>query len=341
MAEIAGMKKSITGQVLVFLLFGFLCPEGWNNPRKLYELHGTLLDQSGQPLRADNATVQLTEPYGSADLSTLANLAGGFRFKKVPAGVYILTAFIPRIARTRRTIEVGPSFADGKGKIGITLRMERRPRRPGGYQVSMEQLSVPEEARAEYQKGLQRYSARDWSEASKRFRKAVDIAPQFSAAWYQLGIIACQQSRTQEGADYFQEALRHVPDHYQALINLGSVLLTQRKVTEAVTINQRAVKARPDDAQAQVQLGYSYLMAGRLEDAEIHLKRTIALDPANYYYPQLLLAEIYNQLNDHPSMVRELKEFLRLHPDSLKAHDVTQILDRLRLQLETAAESSR
>jgi tetratricopeptide (TPR) repeat protein len=102
-------------------------------------------------------------------------------------------------------------------------------------------------------------------------------------------------------------------------------------------VNERAAKARPDDAQAQAQLGYSYLLLGRLEEAETHLKRTASLDPANYYYPQILLADIYSQRGDNASMVRELEEFLRLHPDSQKARDVTRILDRLRSQLKKTA----
>jgi len=306
----------------------------WSNERRFFELHGTLLDRSSKPFIGNNTVVQLSGPYGPAGFSTLADIKGGFRFKKVPAGMYILTAFVPQVARAKRTIEIGPSFADRKGRINMTLQMQPRPYRPGSYQVDAMQLSIPETARDEFAKGQQRFSTRDFSGAAGYFRRALDIAPQFSAAWFQLGLIACQEQRFQQAADHFREALKYSPENYMALLNLGGVLLAQRNAGEAAAVNERAVKARPDDAQAQAQLGYSYLLLGRLEEAETHLKRTVSLDPANYYYPQILLADIYSQRGDNASMVRELEEFLRLHPDSQKARDVAQILDRLRSQMK-------
>ncbi len=300
-----------------------------SDPKKFYELRGTLLD----PIGGHNVTVQLSAPYGSADLSTQADLKGKFRFKRVPAGIYVLTAFIPRAARTRRTVEVGPSFADEKGRIEIGLELQPRPRRPNRHQVTTEQLAIPDKARAEYNKGLQRISSHDSSGAAACFRRAVEAAPLFSLAWYQLGLIACQQKRMSDAEEYFRDALKGMPENYLALLNLGGVLLTQRNTEGAVAVNQQAVEVRPDDAQAQAQLGYSYLLAGRLEEAEIHLKQTVALDPANYFYPQILLAEIYRRRNDLSSMARELEEFLRLHPDSPKAGEVAPILEEIRSKM--------
>jgi tetratricopeptide (TPR) repeat protein len=105
-------------------------------------------------------------------------------------------------------------------------------------------------------------------------------------------------------------------------------------------VNERAVRLRPDDEQAHAQLGYGYLLVGRLAEAETHLKITISLDPAHYFYPQILLADIYGQRSDRAGMVRELEEFLRLHPDSQKARDVAQIVDKLRSEFKKPSISS-
>ena len=334
------MRRFFRGIVYPWILIIFSLSNCWSDQIKSFELRGVLLEGGGQPLIVGNVIVQLREPHGPTAFSTPADAKGQFRFRKVPGGIYVLTAFVPRGGRARRTIEIGPSFADGKGRISTTLQMRPRRSRAASFQISATQLFIPEQARAEYDKAQQRAAVHDWSGASQLLRKALDIAPQFSAAWQQLGLIASLEKRYQEAADAFREVLKQQPEYYLALINLGGVLLGLGNAAEANAVNERAVRLRPDDEQAHAQLGYGYLLVGRLAEAETHLKRTIALDPAHYFYPQILLADLYGQRNDTNSVVRELEEFLRLHPDSQKARDVAQIVVRLRSELKKASISS-
>lgn len=120
--------------------------------------------------------------------------------------------------------------------------------------------------------------------------------------------------------------------HFLALllVFLYPVLSEARGVEGALAVNAQAVKIRPDDAQALVQMGYSLLIADRLEEAETHFKEAVSLDPANYRYPQLMLAEIYRRRKDLAAVKREFEEFLRLHPDTPKAHEIRSALDELR-----------
>jgi len=307
---------------------------------KLFELHGSALQKDRTPFIGTHPTVSLSAPYGPLSFNTIADARGRFRIKKVPAGMYVVTAYIPRVARARRTVEITPSFADAKGRIEVSLQMESRPRSQGMYLVSAIQLSVPESARAEYEKGRLKLTINDRTRAANHFRKAVDIAPQFSAAWYQLGWLALQEKHFQDAVTHFREALKYLPDNYRALLNLGGALLMLDDAAEAAAVTERAVRARPDDAEARVQLGQSLMMIGRLDEAEEQLKKAVSLDPANYYFPQILLAEIYHRRSDYASMAGQLEEFLRLHPDYAKAREVARLLSEIRAQMRKGLAST-
>ncbi len=95
-------------------------------------------------------------------------------------------------------------------------------------------------------------------------------------------------------------------------------------------MNLRAVEMRPDDALAHSQLGRTYFSLSELDRAQRHLKQAKALDPKHFSFPQLVLAQIYELKSDSLSLMRELEEFLKFHPDSKRAPEMAQWLERTR-----------
>src|SRR5690349_20827005 len=49
------------------------------------------------------------------------DLDGTFQFKKVPQGLYKLSVVTQTGRAVQRTLEVGSTFADAKGKIAVTI----------------------------------------------------------------------------------------------------------------------------------------------------------------------------------------------------------------------------
>ena len=154
-----------------------------------------------------------------------------------------------------------------------------------------------------------------------------------------LGIIALQSGQYEEAENAFQEALKQNPAYFLALENLGGALLAHGKLEEALKVNLRAVKVRPEDPTAQAQLGHNYFALGRLDEAEKHVKEVQALEPGHFSFPQLLLAEIYVRKHDYPAVIRELEEFLKLHPDSKPASNARKALEIAHQQM--AVQSGR
>lgn len=290
----------------------------------LFEIRGTLVP-------ATQASVALHGSTTPFHASTLAGADGRFRFRNIQQGTYTLIIFVPGQGETRKTISVGPSTADRKGRIEIAVRLEESrmtPDRSGV--VSVRELAIPEKARNEYRNASRRLQSRDVAGAIAHLERAVEIAPQFAAAWNFLGTIAYQTQRYADAEKYFLRALEADSSAYEPVVNLGGVYVTIGRFDEAWKYNLNAVLRRPNDALAQSQMGMTYFGLGRYDLAEKYLLEAIRLDPAHFSHPQLTLAEIYVRRGQEARAADVLEDFLRHHPDNPARDSIRAVISKLR-----------
>jgi Tfp pilus assembly protein PilF len=295
-----------------------------------YDLTGRIDPPAAVPVFLHGAT----KPFES---STASDADGHFRFGKLPAGTYTLVISTAARGDVIRTIELSPGTVDSKGRLDVVLRidagkLESEPGRGTGATVSATVLSIPDRAAKEYEAAQRCLSRRDASEAAcapGHLHRAVEIAPQFTAAWNQLGTIAYQTGQYSDAESDFRRALDGDPEAFEPLVNLGGVLLNLARPQEALGYNQRAVVRRPNDALANSQLGLTYFQLTDSERAEKYLKIAVQLDPAHFSYPQLTLAEIDMRRGDRESALAELRDFLKRHPDAQQAAGVRQKIEEL------------
>jgi Tfp pilus assembly protein PilF len=299
-----------------------------------YHLMGTVLREDGQPFLHSRAVLFLhgaVKPYFA---KTEAAPDGKFRFKNVPADTYTLILTMPRMGEIQKTIEVGPGVADSKKRVVLTVTAGKAAAMETAQVVSANELSVPSSAKQEYSKAEECIARRDIQGAVACLKRAIEIAPQFAIAWNFLGTIAHQTGQFAQAEQYFREALRQDPGQYAPLVNLGGTLISQGKIEESLSINQRAAAAGPRDALAHAQLGISNFYLGRLDEAEMHLRRAKALDAGHFTNPQLYLLEIYVNRGQNAAAISEIEEFLRLHPDAKNASRLRKTLESLRARVE-------
>jgi len=296
-------------------------------PPNVYELSGQLVPRSGGSVALYGTSTPFTT-------STLADITGHFRFKKLQPGLYTLAVFIRRRGEARRTVEVGPSTADRKRRVRLTLDLREAEFVPvfssNRHIISARQLSVPTQAANEYRDAQKDLSRQNVTSAVKRLEHAVELAPQFSAAWNNLGTIAYQTAKYDRAEECFRQALEQDPQSYEPLVNLGGVLVTVHKLDEAMTYNLKAVLARPNDPLANSQLGMTYFLLRQDELAAKYLEHARQLDPASFTYPQLLLSEIRYRQGDRPAAAAALEDFLTHHPDWPRAANLREAIAKLR-----------
>jgi len=300
--------------------------------RTVYEFCGKLLLGNGATIRGLKVNVVLQGASTPFITRTLADPAGAFKFSNLQSGTYVLIVAHEHLGELRRTVEIGPSFADAAGRISANVKWEPRPIEEKAFTISAASLSVSDHAHQLYLGALDLLGKRDVEGATHRLEEVVQTAPQFVSAWSYLGSIAYQSHQFARAELCFREAYGLDPASSLTLVNMGGVLLSEHKFEEALPFNLQAVRAAPNDALARSQLGLNYFRLGNEGEAETQLKEAKKSDPAHFSYPQLILSSIYKDRKDYPGMIAELEEFLRLHPDS-------NIADAVRVSLTAARQA--
>src|SRR5690348_2979413 len=70
-----------------------------------YELVGRILPVDGMPIRGVIPFVRLDGATKVFAAQTLADRSGRFKFKHLPAGLYTITAAVPRTGAVRKSVE--------------------------------------------------------------------------------------------------------------------------------------------------------------------------------------------------------------------------------------------
>lgn len=295
-------------------------------PPETFTVEGRFRPPAAGSVTLYGATTPFTE-------STLSDPGGRFRFRKIEAGTYTLSVFVPGRGETRQTIVVTPSTADSRRRVQVEMEMDdARLRREGAVGVSFRALTIPDTARREYQEAQNKLSRRDVEAAEQHLLKAVEIAPNYGEAWNNLGTIAYQTQRFERAEQMFRRALETDETLYAPLVNLGGVLINLMRLEEAEHFNRHAVLKQPADALAQSQLGMTLLGLGRLDQAEKHLREAIRLDPAHFSHPHLHLAEVLWRKDDKRGAADVLERFIGQHPDHPAAAQLRAKIAEIREQ---------
>jgi len=294
-----------------------------------------LYDLAGQISPGARAVVTLYGAVSPFEATTMSDPRGRFRFRRLPAGAYIVAVYQPQRGEARHSAEVGRGTADSHRRVFLALHFKDTDfefldsvRRQNG--VSTSQLAIPPKALHEYAEAQKDLGRHDAGSAEKHLEESVKIAPQFASAWNNLGTIAYQTARYPRAEQCFREALAQDPTAFEPLVNLGGVLLNLNKLDEALVRNQTAVLTRPNEALANSQLGMTYFAAGEFDLAVKYLEIARRLDPAHFSHPQLTLAEIHLRRGDNAAAADALEDFLAHHPDYPTAARIRETIEKLR-----------
>lgn len=268
--------------------------------------------------------------------STEVNRSGEFRFRSLAPGNYTVAVVRNGLGEVRRTVVVSAAVADLSGVVHATIpyTSSEAAANPNGGVVSVRQLSIPGNASAKYADAQKRLAAHDPEGAVRNLEEAVAVAPEFSRAWNALGVIAFQTGDDDRAETLFRKALTADPGAFEPLVNLGGVLLKKATLkkqapTEALPFNQRAVQDRPEDALANAQLGMNYFQLNQFDQAEQYLLAAKRLDPAQFYQPQVFLADIYTRRGNRRAAIQELEDVLALRPDGPLSDSIRHNLAQL------------
>jgi tetratricopeptide (TPR) repeat protein len=191
------------------------------------------------------------------------------------------------ILRYGRALELEPGFAEAAAAIAdaysVLGRAGGKPVEvfPKAMEAARNALALTEtsaEAHTALANALFWYE-RNWPEAEKHFRRAIEINPSSAAAhhdyaWYQVAA-----GRTEDGLNSLRLALELDPLSRRVNVDAGWLLMQARRFREAGEQAKRALELDPGLPEAIACLGRSYIYQKKWKEARDELLRVLPESP--------------------------------------------------------------
>jgi len=202
---------------------------------------------------------------------------------------------------------------------------------------------VAGEARADEHRnlGVAFYKTDMLDEATREFRRVVELRPSDGAAYFHLGLIALRQGHWEAGAAYFSQALEHAGPRATTLANLALSLEKGGRYDEAEGVYSEAAALAPQDPRiltgwgiAALHRGEFEIAVGRLEQAR-EVAGNHALSPI-WFWARGLAAAALDRFRQAEALLRRGLEAYPNHP--VLTNNLAVVLE-IRGDLDSAAET--
>ena len=171
-------------------------------------------------------------------------------------------------------------------------------------------------------RGIDKYTAADYSGAIREFRRCVALSPYSDNALKSFEYLVntlTKTDKTSEAIEACRQAIKIFPSADGMNLGLGNLLFGEKCYTEAVEQYKAAVNKNPTASQNVYSLGQGYLALGRYTDAEDQFKRAIQLAPKDSggYYA---LGQTYRKMGRLTEAQEQLERALAIKKDFAEAH---------------------
>jgi Flp pilus assembly protein TadD len=173
------------------------------------------------------------------------------------------------------------------------------------------------------------------ADAEARYRRALEIQPDYAPAYNNLGVTLRAAGRTAEAIRTYETGLTHRDDYPDLHYNLANALLEENRASEASTHLREAARVLPASAGVHNNLGMALASEGRLAEAEKEFREAAALDPQSPK-PLQNLGRILLEANRVDEAIAVLEEAVRRDPADADTHNNLGIALGMQGRLEAA-----
>jgi Flp pilus assembly protein TadD len=233
---------------------------------------GSALSARGRPIEANAmlGSIPKTEPgYFEARMQIANNLAQLNRTDEA-------------LTELRALMKDRPQWPDVHIAIGDLLRREERfGEAVAEYSAALKlrPASAEENWALYYTRGISYERTKDWSNAEKDFKKALEIRPGEASVLNYLGYSYLDRGvNLKEARRLIEMAYTKRPDDGYIIDSLGWMLFTLGEFDKAVVHLEKAVEAAPADATINEHFGDALWKVGRVTEARYQWQRALTLD---------------------------------------------------------------
>ena len=273
------------------------------------EISGTVfLEPDKRP--ASQVAVSLKSRVAGIFRSVLTDLEGHFRVQHLPRGTYDIAVEEQGYETTKTSAQLdGPS-----SKLVMYLRSRSGSIRQSNYTVSVRELQIPDKARNEFQKGLDRLAKSDPAGSLSHFTKATQAFPGYFEVYYHMGVAEMRLDHNDEAMKAFQTSIDLSGGHYAwAQFGFGLLLCQEGKPGEAEKIIRKGLEMEDAAPEGYVILSSALLQLNRRDEAEESAEEALLRNP-NLADGYLVLSNVDASKGDYRAQVWNLDAYLRLAP---------------------------
>jgi tetratricopeptide (TPR) repeat protein len=268
---------------------------------------------TGQP--AANITVELHESGGEMIEPRSTNGAGGFEFRRLSRGSYLLEINLQDYEPI--SLQLNLEVATVKGLTIYLKPIVKGQSSPGGAPVSTHELSMPRKARELVSSGKKKlYVNKDSQGALEDFQKAVAKAPGYYEAYYEIAMVYLTIGKPEEAERNIRKSIEISGDMYgESDIGLGTLMVNRGDSTNGEKAIRRGLELTPSSWLGHYELGRALLNQNRIVDAQNAAEQARSLSP-NSAIVYRLLSNIHLSEKNYPALLEDLDAYIRIDPDS-------------------------
>ncbi len=202
-----------------------------------------------------------------------------------------------------------------------------------GTTVSVTEMLAPKKARKFLEKAEKAFQRREWEHAQEHLLAALGVYPRYASAWLCLGQVLKEMCRIDDARNAFSKAIDADNNFVPPFIELARLAAQERSWQEIVDLTDHAMKLDPLDFPAGFYLNaLANSSLGRLDAAENSVRKAQRID-SRHRFPKthLLLANILHRKRDHTAEIEQLRDYLKIAPQSADAEQVRFQLQMMEL----------
>jgi len=320
-------------QAIACSLFAVSAFPQQNAPARGLFIGGVVRDvQSNQLISA--ATLELQRTSGeSAAPPVVTGTRGEYQFNGVTSGDYLITAHAKGYETNTVSLMLG-GFS--LSNVTVTLRRsESAPPSGPGDTVSAHELSIPDRARDEFDRGLKLMAASkpDYKKALAHFERAIKEFPDYFEAYAQIGIAQFHLADKTAAEHALRTSAQLSSGHYlDALSLLAHMLNDESRFAESESFARSCATQDESAWGCDVELARALSGLKRPTEAEAVATKASALNPSNAD-TFLILGNIHIEEHKYSEVVKDFDAYLRLNPTGPESEQVRASQEQARRAL--------
>ena len=288
----------------------------------------------GRPApRGIHIRLEAAEGGAEADLDTIQG--GKCQFRQSTSGVYIVrisnlgfkevSARVELIDSPRAyvTLDLIP-LKDEEPAAAVSV--------PPAESVSVKDLTIPEAARMEFNKGEEAMRAKNADESVKHFQRAIKLYAPYPQAYRLLGDAYGEKQQWPEAESALKKSIELQPDLAPAYFDLGALRNQTKNYPGAEEALKKGLELTPDATVGKYELAKTYWGMGRWQDAAPFAADTVKALP-DLAAAHVLLANIRLKQRDATGALQEYQEYLRIEPQGTMAPQVRDMIEKIQKAL--------